>query len=353
MGHVSLALFDRFPRAAAAIPRLALLERVTPVHRLDRLSRGPGRELWVKRDDRTAERYGGNKPRKLELLLAGARRACARTILTTGGLGSNHALATCLYGRRAGFDVHVLLFPQPVTDHVRMSLRLFSRHATRMHPGTSYDELPALVERITHDLPGSVFFPSGGSTPLGAIGLVSAALEIADQVGRGEMPEPGTIVLAAGTCGTIAGLALGLKIAGLRTRAVGVRVVDQAMASPAAVLVLADGAARILSDADPSIPRVRLAETDFDLLHDYFGPGYGHSTTEGEAAIARARDAGGLALEPTYTGKAFAAALDLLATRAAAAPVLFWNTFAGPVLAAEAGSIPAGDVPEPFRGWLA
>jgi D-cysteine desulfhydrase len=347
MSHAPLALFHRFPETRA-IGREPLLERITPVRRVD----GLARPLWVKCDDLTVSPYGGNKPRKLEFLLADARRRGSTRILTTGGLGSNHALATCLYGRRAGFDVHVLLFPQPVTDHVRMSLRLYSKHATQMTLGTTYEELPALVDRQMQEHPGSMFIPSGGSTPLGAIGLVSAALELMDQVKRGECPEPGTIVLPAGTCGTIAGLALGLKLAGARTRCLGIQVVDRAITNPATVLALAEGAARILYGADPSIPRVQLDEADFDLSYDYYGPGYGHPTPAGQAAIDTARDTGSLTLEPTYTGKAFAAVLDLLAGRAAPEPILFWNTFAGPVLQDEAAAIPSDSVPAEFRAFL-
>src|SRR5262245_13588201 len=101
----------------AALPRLPLARTPTPVERSPALSEALGCELYVKRDDLSGELYGGNKIRKLELLLAAARDAGKDTIVTTGGVGSHHVLATALYGRRLGFEVGAILTPQPLTEH--------------------------------------------------------------------------------------------------------------------------------------------------------------------------------------------------------------------------------------------
>src|SRR5262249_30467592 len=80
------------------------------------------RSLWVKRDDLSGEAYGGGKVRKLELLLGDARRAGARTVITSGGVGSNHAVATAIYATRLGMRVVLALLPEPPDDRVRQNL---------------------------------------------------------------------------------------------------------------------------------------------------------------------------------------------------------------------------------------
>src|SRR5690606_27778358 len=100
-----------------------LTELPTPVEPLPALSRWAGAELWIKRDDRTAARYGGNKVRKLEYVLGEAFAKEADTLVTSGAAGSHHALATALFGAEQGFAVHVVLMPQRYSAHVEEQLR--------------------------------------------------------------------------------------------------------------------------------------------------------------------------------------------------------------------------------------
>lgn len=347
----TVPLHARFPALATSIPHLPITHGPTPVARLARLARPGGPELWIKRDDLTASPYGGNKPRKLEFLLADARRRGSTRILTVGGTGSNHCLATTLYGRRAGFDVELLLIPQPVTDHVRMSLKLYARHASALHLGRSYDEAAAVERARRAEHPSLCYIPIGGSTPLGALGFVNAALELAAQVAGGHLPAPARVLVAAGTCGTLAGMVLGFKLAGLPTRVTGIRVVDRAVTNAGTVLALARGARELLAPHVPAAQAVAIAESDFEIDERFFGAGYGHPTPEGLEAIRRFDAEEGLKLEPTYTGKTAAAVLDA-AAGGGRGPVLYWHTFAGPVLADEARGIPDDAVPQPFRAML-
>lgn len=315
-------------------------------------ARGPS--LWLKRDDRGARPYGGNKPRKLEWLLADARRQGARCVLTAGGIGSNHALATTLYGSELGLAVHLLLFPQPVTEHVKMSLRLYGHFGARLHLGEGSRQVERQVAELGQALPSCYAIPMGGSTPLGALGFVDAAFELAEQVRQGLLPCPSRIFVAAGTCGTLAGLVLGTKLAGLPSRVIGVRVVDRSVGNPAVALQLAAGALRLLRQRAPTaVPELSLSEADFDFLDGYFGDGYGCPTAAGQRALRLAREHAGLELEPTYTGKTLAAVLDACGARASAGTVLYWNTFAGPVLADLAAGVGDAAVPSEFRGFLA
>jgi D-cysteine desulfhydrase len=358
--RTTCSLFEHYPALRSRLPWLPLLGGATPVEPLS-LQNGagaglkrPGPSLWLKRDDRGAEPYGGNKPRKLEWLLADALRRGASQVLTAGGIGSNHALATALYGAQHGLKVHLLLFPQPVTEHVRMSLRLYAHLGAVMHLGGGLEGLAERLAELGGKLSSCYTLPMGGSTHLGCLGFVDAAFELADQVRQGLLPCPTRLFVAGGTCGTLAGLILGTKLAGLRTRVTGVRVVDRNVGNPAVVLELAEGALRILRDAEPSaVPRVSLDESSIELLESYYGDGYGCPTVAGEQALYLLKDRAGIELESTYTAKTLAAVLDACDEAPAGETVLFWNTFAGPVLAGLVADASEESIPPAFRKFLA
>lgn len=314
-------LFQRFPRLAeqlAAGPRLARLP--TPVQRLDL----DGRALWVKRDDLTGADYGGNKTRKLDLILPLARARGARRIVTFGGLGTNHGLASAIHCAHLGLDCEILLFDQPVTAHVRDNLRLMAYFGARLrYAGGMGRALAAYYLHPRRLDPRTRFLFAGASTPLGATAYVDAALELDAQIAAGDMPEPAAVYCAAGSTGTLAGLTLGFALCERAVPVFGVRVIDShvgpfAACTPATVTKLMRATLTHLRARDPAVPAIDPPEPQ--LLEGYFGGGYGVPTEAGRRALARAADAG-LRLEPTYTAKTFAAALD-----ADAGPVLYWHT---------------------------
>lgn len=290
----------------------------TPVERVDGLSTAHA-ELWVKRDDRTNDVYGGNKVRKLEWLLADARARGAKRIVTVGAAGSHHVLATTYFGRREGFEVEALLVPQPRTDHVVEVLRAGIALGLHAVPVRSWASAAlAMAYRRATTGKGTRFIPVGGSSVVGAMGYVVAARELAAQVRAGAMPEPDYCVVALGSGGTAAGLAAGLAAEGMKTRVVGVCVSDPLWALRFLSLRLARACARRIT----SPPGVRSARLSTDPR--FIGRGYGHGTPEGDDAT---RDAGaaGLALDPTYTAKAFASALWHVRARRGRV-ILYWHT---------------------------
>lgn len=346
-------LWERYPRLATRLPWLPLVDVPTPVEPLETLSRRLDREIWIKRDDRTSSAYGGNKPRKLEFLLADARSRELGAVLTTGGLGTNHGLATAVFGKRLGFRVTLGLFRQPVTDHVRRSLLLYHAFGAEMiylgkPPAAAlrYALLGRRRRRHTYLIPG------GGSNSLGVLGYVDAGIELALQVERGELPVPERIFVAAGTCGTQAGLVLGLRLAGLRSRVIAVRVVPAILANPSTALRLARGAARRLRGLDGTIRAPAFSRRDFVMDTAHYGSGYGHPTESGRRAMALAADAEGIQLDLTYTAKAFAALVDAAKGDAGRGPVLFWNTFNSVDLAARAGRVDPRELPAVFRRFI-
>jgi D-cysteine desulfhydrase len=322
-------LFRTFPGLCARLPHRPFLAGATRVERLD-LDVARGAHVYVKRDDRTSALYGGNKPRKLEFVLAQALARGARRLVTTGALGTHHGLATTILGRALGLPTTLVLVHQPLTPHVRDTLELQAAYGAELVyganvAGTVVQMLRVLgVSQLRGERPYRV--PTGGSSPHGNLGFVSAGLELADQVRAGELPEPTRIFVPVGTGGTQAGLVLGLRIAGLQSRVVGVLVTDILPPSPARLARAARRTLRLLRHAEPRVPDVAVAPSDFPLLRDQLGAGYGAPTRAARTAVEAAA-ACGLELETTYTGKSFAALLQgLRSGELAGEPVLFWNT---------------------------
>ena len=299
----------------------------TPVERLAGLGTAKT-TLWVKRDDLTNPTYGGNKVRKLERLIAEARRRGKRRLVTVGAAGSHHVLATALFGGRAGLEVDAVLVPQLRTPHVAEDLR--ADVALGAHLFTARTYAGAALGMIAHARRDAYVVPMGGSNVVGALGYVDAAFELADQVKAGALPEPDAIVVTVGSGGTAAGLAAGLRLAGLRSELVGVVVAAPAFFVRFWTRRLARAAfwrhARDHGLAVRSAPARALTFTS-----SYLGAGYGEPTEAGVKATAIAADAG-LSLDATYTAKCFAAALDYVQS-ARFERVLYWHTLSSAPLA--------------------
>ncbi len=321
------ALFARYPDLRNRLPWTPLATLPTPVDAWPPSAEFPG-GLFVKRDDLTSPLYGGNKVRKFEFTLALARDRHSRALVTLGGFGTNQGLALALHGRAAGFAVEVSLAPQPITTTVRDNLRglVASGAAVRFARtglGALWGAWRAMrARRAAGERPS--FVPAGASTALTTIGHIAAALELAAQIEQGVLPLPDRIFVAAGTCGTAAGLVAGCKLARLPIRVTAVRVFDAFRSNRWTITGLARRALGLLRALEPGIPEVPIAAGDFDLLTGFLGRGYGDPTPAARSAVAWA--APRLPLETTYTGKTMAACLAH-GSRAGARPVLFWNTF--------------------------
>jgi D-cysteine desulfhydrase len=321
-------LFRHYPGLARRIPHHAFVPAPTPV---ERVALDPSFTLWVKRDDRSCPLYAGNKPRKLEFVIGAALARRARRLITSGGIGTNHGLATTILGRSVGLATTLVLVDQPVTEEVRRSLRLFACYGAEVVDGRSIGGAlwrgGRVLVRAALRAERPFLIPTGGSSAAGNLGFVSAGLELADQVAAGELPEPSCVFLPVGSGGSIAGLAVGLRLAGLATRPVGVLVTDILPPSPRSLARKARATVRLLRRADPSLPDLALRAGEIEIAQGQVGPGYGVATDAAREAQQRAAEVG-LSLETTYTAKALAEILGR--ARAGAlprAPVLFWNTF--------------------------
>jgi D-cysteine desulfhydrase len=315
------ALFRAFPQLAERVSWVALGRFPTRVERVRGLL-PDSVELWVKREDESGGPYGGNKVRKLELLLAEARAAGAKRVATVGGIGSNHVLATAIYARALGLEAEAVLFPQPLTDHVRRQLLAYAAAGVRFRPTRSIVGVPFAT--LAARLGGARWIPGGGSSVTGTLGFVSAAYELREQIAAGELPTVDVVYAALGSCGTVAGLAAGF--ADTDVEVVGVRVVDRAIANLSRTRSLAHAALRRIGVKHKVGGRLRIDHTQFGGL-------YGRATPAAEEAVARAADVG-LHLETTYTGKALAALLaDARSGRLDGKRVLFLHSYSSADLA--------------------
>lgn len=305
-------LHERFGELRDTLHRAQLGDGPTPVRELSGLTK-TGPSLWIKDDGAYGNGgWGGNKVRKLEWLLPEAKRLGRQTILTFGGLGTNWGLATARYARDFGLHTALALIDQPVDEHVTAQLDRLRASGADIYFTHSKIRTVAAVPYLYLRHRRPYLLPAGGSSPLGVLGYVEAALEIAAQVEAGLMPAPASIVAAVGSGGTVAGLHLGLTLAGLTdTRVIGVVVNDTLRLDHRSITSLARRAAHLLQRRGASVHPSSVPADRLLLLRDWLGQGYGHPTDEGADALRLARDTEGLDLEPVYTAKAVAALLDL------------------------------------------
>lgn len=289
---------DARPNALPALPdRVDLGGRDTPLQAADRLGAAlglPAGALWVKRDDLTGLAGGGNKVRKLEWLVADARVQGCDTIVTGGAGQSNHVRLTAAACARSGLRcVAVLAGPPPphpegnlVLDHLLgAELRWLDGDGHGADLERAVDE-EVTARRRAGRRPYAV--PLGGSSPIGALGYVTCADELAAQA-----PADALVVCADGSGGTHAGLVAGF---GDHARVLGVNV------------GFADLVPRVPDLAEATAARAGRATPTGTVQLDGGQPApYGEPTDATREALELAASAEGLLLDPVYTGRAMAA----------------------------------------------
>jgi L-cysteate sulfo-lyase len=299
----------------ARFPRYRLGHLPTPLEPMPRLTevlRAKGStvpHLWIKRDDCTGLATGGNKTRKLEYLLADALAQGADTLITQGATQSNHARQTAAAAARAGLGCVLLLERRQVRDddyeasgNVLLDTILGARIADRLPAGT---DMAKAMESLADDLRAQgkrpYVIPGGGSNPVGALGYVGCAQELATC----DVPID-WVVHATGSAGTQAGL-----LAGLLAMRSGIRVLGVSVRQPEAVQrpLVHDLAVRT-AELIGAPGAVGLDDVQVD--DRWTGPGYGVPTDEMVAAVRLLAETEGILLDPVYSGKGFAGLLGAI-----------------------------------------
>ncbi|MDP1256620.1 D-cysteine desulfhydrase [Klebsiella quasipneumoniae] len=312
-------------------PRLELSGAPTPLEYLPRLSDHLGREIFIKRDDTTPLAMGGNKLRKLEFLAADALREGADTLITAGAIQSNHVRQTAAVAAKLGLHC-VALLENPIGTRAenylsngnRLLLDLFNTQVEMCDaltdPAAQLDELATRIEAQGYR---PYVIPVGGSNALGALGYVESALEIAQQCE--DAVEISSVVVASGSAGTHAGLAVGLEQLMPQAELIGVTVSRAVADQLPKVVALQQAVANSLE---------LQAKADIILWDDYFAPGYGTPNEEGMAAVKLLAQLEGILLDPVYTGKAMAGLIDGITQKRFKdeGPILFVHTGGAPAL---------------------
>lgn len=325
-----IPLFKQFPELARKLPHVALGAFPTPIDHASALGARLGLGgLYVKRDDISGEKYGGNKVRKLEFDLGEAQREHRSTIITFGGVGSNQAVATAIYASELGMKTIVMLLPQHPADHVRHTLLAAHRYGAELRYFQSQKQVEVGVAKLIRSMPDDppYLIGAGDSSVLANAGFVNAAFELKEQVEAGVLPEPDYLYVAMGSMGSAVGLTLGIKAAGLKTQVVAVQASSVDAPGEGKMIKMFRETNDFLISLDPSFPKLTLTRKEAIVLKTYLGEGYGRPTPKGMNAAKLFAEHIGVELDLTYTGKAFAAVIDDAKKKMKGKVVLFWDTY--------------------------
>jgi 1-aminocyclopropane-1-carboxylate deaminase len=341
-------LFTHFPGLRNNLAHIKFCDLPTPIIKLESFGAFVGyKNIFMKADDLTGKKidesekinnglghlYGGNKPRKLEFLLADAKKMGKETILTYGCAGSNHALATAVYAKELGFKKCILMLKnQPNSPVVRHNLLLdyYCGAELLFYPDNQTRRLAA--EDMMRNDPSIYFIPTGGSNAIGAIGFVNAAFELKEQVEQGCVPAPDLIYIPVGSCGTFAGLLLGLRAVGLESKIVAVAVEPEEIENEFYINTkkIFTRMNELLHSLDPLFNLYEFPEDKFIINKKFEGSQYGLFTPEAVSAIKLFGATEHVKLEGTYSAKPISAIVDDLANGFIKnETVLFWNTYCG------------------------
>jgi D-cysteine desulfhydrase family pyridoxal phosphate-dependent enzyme len=283
---------------------------------------GGGPRLYIKRDDAIPFGFGGNKVRKLALVAARAIADGADTLITAGGVQSNHARATAAAAAKLGLRAVLVAngeAPERLTANALLDELL---GAEVVYVPSREDRAPMILqvaERLRRDGRRPFAIPIGASTPLGALAFVAAMAELVDQIGA-----PDVILHATSSGGTQAGLVAGCRLLGLATRVVGISADDGSASLQSTVRAIISGIGDLL-DLDP----VKLSRgTAIEVDDRFVGDGYGIPTDGSREAIELAARTEAIFLDPTYTAKAMAGLIAYVRQQKFKdnQKVLFWHT---------------------------
>ncbi len=290
--------------------KISLANLPTRITKLQKLSELIENNIFLKHDDETGFLLSGNKIRKLEYLLYDAQEKGCDTIITCGGIQSNHARATAVASIQTGFKPIVLLIgkePEEYSgnlfiDKIVGAKTLFYKINEYFQIEEKFTEI-AEQERQAGRRPYVI--PMGGSNEIGILGYINAMSEINDYMNHNNIKFD-TIVCPTGTGGTHAGLLIGKKLLELDLNIVSFNVLETAE-------FLTEHISQIISKTiESSGFPVSISKEEINVIDGYVGEGYAETTEEEISEIISLARTEGIAFDHTYTGKAFIGLKDQL-----------------------------------------
>lgn len=315
---------DALRQMLGHLPSLPLVPAPTLIEPMASLllALGGGPRLFIKRDDAIPFGFGGNKVRKLALVAARAVADGADTLITAGGVQSNHARATAAVAAKLGLRAVLVAngqAPERLTANALLDDLL---GAEVVYVPSREDRAPMIQEvadRLRREGRRPFAIPIGASTPLGALGFVLAMAELVDQ-----MPPPDVIIHSTSSGGTQAGLVAGCRLLDLPTRVVGISADDTSASLQSTMRAIVSGIADLL-DIDLT---KRSRGTAIEVDDRFVGDGYGIPTDESRDALELTARTEAIFLDPTYTAKAMAGLIAYVRQQKFKEnqTVLFWHT---------------------------
>jgi D-cysteine desulfhydrase len=294
--------------------KISFLNLPTPLQFLPRISKDLGISLYMKRDDLTDPGMGGNKLRKLEYYLFDAKAKGATTLLTVGGVQTNHGRLTAAVAAKFGLKCAIVAiddYPGEVSSNLLldrvMGAEVFLSKLQKEIPYEEQLNQAVNLVRSQYEAAGEIVYsiPMGGSGEVGVPGYYDCAMELSEQT-KSLGISPCKLYVSVGSMGTYMGLFTGIRNEGLDLSLQGIAIAPF-YKDPAAHALEYYEKVRNYYNLEGKADR-----SDFHISNDYTFGAYNNPVKEVREAIYYMARKEGILLDPCYTGKAFCGLLDLV-----------------------------------------
>ena len=320
------------------MPVVTFSDQPTPLELLPRLSAANrGAQIWAKRDDAQGLAFGGNKVRQVAYYMGEARARGADTVLITGAVQSNYCRIAAAFAAKLGMQCHIQQENRVAADHpgyktsgnVLVS-RLLGAELSSYPHGEDEAGADAELERLADEYRGQgrtpyVIHLGPGHPPVGALGYVACARELLAQMAAMEISFD-HIAVPSGSGATHAGFLFGLRALGCEIPVTGYCVRRAAALQKPRLLTRCAEIAALLEMPNP------VREADVVVNDRFLVPGYGQLNLPTERAISLSARSEALILDPVYSGKCMAGALNIAGNLRPDQNVLFLHTGGSPAI---------------------
>lgn len=357
--NAEIQLFKEYPTFKNSLAHTQLGIWPTPIEKLNNFGNYLNlQNLFIKREDVCAKLFSGNKVRKLEFLLADVVKNNFKTVICYGGVASNNVTATAIFANQLGLDCIALLMDQPLVANLKRNLMLDQYYGCKIflcpqNRELAPDELQEFLKNNNLDLDPYVI-PMGSSNKLGVIGWVNAVFELKAQIEQGLMPEPDYIYISYGSMGTTAGIMLGIKAAGLKTKVKPIQVADPKKYTLEKLCTMIQQTNDFLHEIEPTFPRFSWKPEEIEVITAFYGHGFGIATPQGNHAEKLLLELEKIVLDESYTAKTIAALMHDAknGTIKPSDVVLYWHTYCSDEFNEILEKVDLRDLPKEFQKYL-